>query len=94
MLICMDSWVEGLKGLFEEEGLQDVSRTDHGWPNYLRPLWSQSSIAATADVMAKINAYNIKEGGIATQFIERLEKESAQGVAVDTPFQCVVGRKI
>ncbi|KAF7924890.1 hypothetical protein EAE99_006367 [Botrytis elliptica] len=86
-------WVEGLKSLFETEGLTDVSRTDYAWPNYLRPLWSQSSMATTADVMAKIDSYNTKGSGIGMKFVEDLERESANGVAVDTPFQCVVGRK-
>ncbi|TGO23891.1 hypothetical protein BPAE_0118g00180 [Botrytis paeoniae] len=87
-------WVEGLKALFEEEGLVDVSRTEHTWPNYLRPLWSQSSMAATADVMAKIDAYNTEGSGMGMKFVEDLERESANGVAVDTPFQCVAGRKM
>ncbi|TGO53493.1 hypothetical protein BCON_0122g00100 [Botryotinia convoluta] len=80
-------WVEGLKALFEEEGLVDVSRTEHTWPNYLRPLWSQSSMAATADVMAKIDSYNTKGSGMGMRFVEDLERESANGVVVDTPFQ-------
>ncbi|KAF7947190.1 uncharacterized protein EAE97_004439 [Botrytis byssoidea] len=87
-------WVEGLKALFEEEGLVDVSRTRHTWPNYLRPLWSQSSMTATADVMAKIDAYNTKGTGMGMKFVEDLERESANGVAVNTSFQCVVGRKM
>lgn len=82
-----------MKDLFEEEGLVDVSRTRHTWPHYLRPLWSQSSMAATADVMAKIDAYNTKGIGMGMKFVEDLERESANVVAVDTPFQCVVGRK-
>ncbi|KAF5875170.1 putative umta methyltransferase family protein [Botrytis fragariae] len=74
--------------------LVDVSRTEHTWPNYLRPLWSQSSMAATADVMAKIDVYNTEGREMRMKFVEALERESANGVAVDTPFQCVVGRKI
>ncbi|KAF7882341.1 uncharacterized protein EAF02_005704 [Botrytis sinoallii] len=87
-------WVEGLKSLFETEGLTDVSRTDYPFPNYLRPLWSQSSMATTADVMAKIDSYNTKGSGIGMKFVEDLERESANGVAVDTPFQCVVDAKL
>ncbi|TGO62015.1 hypothetical protein BOTNAR_0120g00010 [Botryotinia narcissicola] len=87
-------WVEGLKVLFGEEGIVDVSRTRHTWPNYLRPLWSQSSMAATADVMAKIDAYSTKGSRMGTKFVEDLEREGANGVAVDTPFQCVVDREM
>lgn len=71
-----------------------MSRTDHAWPNYLRPLWSQSSMATTADVMAKIDSYNTEGSGIGMKFVGDLEKESANGVAVDTPFQCVIDRKV
>ncbi|TGO14423.1 hypothetical protein BTUL_0053g00220 [Botrytis tulipae] len=86
-------WVEGLKSLFERGGLTEVSRTDYAWPIHLHPLWSQGSMTATADFIAKIDSYNTKGSGIGMEFVEDLERESANGVAVDTPFQCVVGRK-
>ncbi|TGO48569.1 hypothetical protein BOTNAR_0468g00030 [Botryotinia narcissicola] len=56
-----------------------------------QPVWS--SMAATADFIAKIDSYNTKSSGIGVEFVEDLEIESANGVAVDIPFQCVVGRK-
>lgn len=51
-------------------------------------------MAATADVMTRINSYNTEGKGMGMKFVEDLERESANRVVVDTPFQCVVGRKI
>ncbi|KAI9646480.1 hypothetical protein NHQ30_004473 [Ciborinia camelliae] len=89
------AWVEGFNSLFEEEeGLVDVPCTDHAWPKHPRLLWSQSSMSATADVIARIDCSDTKGTGMGMKFIEDLERESANEVAVDTPFECVVGRKI
>ncbi|KAL9640527.1 MAG: hypothetical protein Q9204_000674 [Flavoplaca sp. TL-2023a] len=87
------SWVENLKALCEEAGLDDVSQSRYGWPDYLRPLWAQSSLASTADVLPKAEMWSTQQGGLTARFIEDLQQEIAQGVAVDTPFQCVIGRK-
>ncbi|KAL8915821.1 MAG: hypothetical protein Q9172_006634 [Xanthocarpia lactea] len=87
------SWVEDLKGLCERAGLEDVSQWRHGMPNHLRPLWAQSSLASTADVLPEVDMWSTTEGGLTAKFIEDLQQEIARGVAVDTPFQCVIGRK-
>jgi len=50
-------------------------------------------MASTADVLPKADMWNSKDGGLTAKFIEELQLEIAQGVAVDTPFQCVIGRK-
>ncbi|KAI4157561.1 MAG: hypothetical protein LQ342_008183 [Letrouitia transgressa] len=93
ILINSNSWVENLKVLCEQAGLEDVSQSRHEWPDHLRPLWAQSSLASTADVLPKVDMWSTKEGGLTAKFIEDLQQEIAQGVAVDTPFQCVIGRK-
>jgi len=38
--------------------------------------------------------WSTEEGGLTAKFIEDLQLEIAQGVAVDTPFQCIIGRKV
>ena len=91
---CCHSWVENLKTLCEQAGLEDVSQSRHTWPHYLRPLWAQSSLASTADVLPQTDMWNAMEGGLTVDFIRGLQQEIAQGVAVDTPFQCVIGRKV
>ncbi|KAL8936564.1 MAG: hypothetical protein Q9216_004866 [Gyalolechia sp. 2 TL-2023] len=88
------SWIENLKTLCEQAGLEDVSQSRHGWPDYLRPLWAQSSLASTEDVLPEAGIWDTKEGGLTAKFIEDLQREIAQGVAVDTTFQCVIGRKV
>ena len=93
-LINTGSWLENLKTLCEQAGLADVSQSRHGWPDYLRPLWAQSSLASTADVLPNIDMWSTKEGGLTADFIEDLQLEIAQGVAVDTSFQCIIGRKV
>lgn len=87
------SWVENLKTLCEQAGLEDVSQSLHGLPDHLRPLWAQSSFASTADVLPKVDMWTTEEGGLTARFLEDLQQECAQGIAVDTPFQCVIGRK-
>lgn len=85
--------MDNLKTICEEAGLYNVLQVRHDWPDYLRPLWAQSSMASTADVLPKADMWNSKDGGLTAKFIEELQLEIAQGVAVDTPFQCVIGRK-
>lgn len=87
------SWVENLKGLYEQAGLEDVSWSRHGWPAHLRPLWAQSSLASTADVLPEVDMWRTTESGLTANFIEDLQREISQGTAVDTTFQCVIGRK-
>ena len=91
--MTLHSWVENLKVLFEEAGLENIRRFHHGWPEHLRPLWAQSSLASTADVLPKVRMWNTEEGDSTAQFVQDLQLEIAQGVAVDTPFQCVIGCK-
>lgn len=93
MLTNSNSWVENLKTLCEQAGMEEVSQSRHEWPDHLRPLWAQSSLASTADVLPKVDMWSTKEGGLTAKFIEDLQQEIAQGVAVDTPFQCIIGRK-
>jgi hypothetical protein len=89
----INSWVENLEALFEETGFLDVFQVRHDWPDYLRPLWAQSSLASTADVLPEVGMWDNKEGGLTIKFVQDLQAEIAEGIAVDTPFQCVVGRK-
>ena len=74
--------------------MANVSQSRYGWPDHLRPLWAQSSLASTADVLPTVDMWSTKEGGLTAKFIEDLQQEIAQGVAVDTPFQCVTGCKV
>lgn len=87
------SWVENMKSLCEEAGFEDVTQSRHTWPQYLRPLWAQSSLASTADVLPGVDIWKTEEGDLTAKFIRDLQHEISQGVAVDTSFQCVVGRK-
>ncbi|KAJ4357236.1 uncharacterized protein N0V89_001811 [Didymosphaeria variabile] len=87
------SWVENLHEICTQGGLQDVRRDVQHIPGHLRPLWAQSSLAATADVLPKVDMWNEKDGGLTAKYIQDLQAEIAGGVAVDTPFQCIVGRK-
>ncbi|KAF2732226.1 S-adenosyl-L-methionine-dependent methyltransferase [Polyplosphaeria fusca] len=87
------SWVENLHEMCTQGGLQAVSRDVHYMPEHLRPLWAQSSLAATADVLPQANMWSEQDGGITAQYIQDLQAEITSGVAVDTPFQCIVGRK-
>ncbi|KAF2788501.1 S-adenosyl-L-methionine-dependent methyltransferase, partial [Melanomma pulvis-pyrius CBS 109.77] len=87
------SWVENLHEICTQGGLQAVSRDVQYMPGHLRPLWAQSSLAATVDVLSQVNMWSDKDGGITAQYIQDLQAEISSGVAVDTPFQCIVGRK-
>lgn len=85
--------MENLHEICTQGGLQAVLRNVQYIPGHLRPLWAQSSLAATADVLPEVDMWNEKEGGITAQYIQDLQAEIASGVAVDTPFQCIIGRK-
>lgn len=85
--------MENLHEICTQGGLQAVSRDVHHMPGHVRPLWAQSSLAATADVLPQANMWSEQDGGITAQYIQDLQAEIASGVAVDTPFQCIVGRK-
>jgi hypothetical protein len=76
-----------------QSGLEAVSRDVQHMPEHLRPLWAQSSLASTADVLRQVVMWSENDGGITAQYIEDLQNNIASGVAVDTPFQCVIGRK-
>lgn len=85
--------MENLHEICTQGGLQAVSRVVQHIPGHLRPLWAQSSLAATTDVLPKVDMWNEKDGGLTAKYIQDLQAEIATGVAVDTPFQCIVGRK-
>jgi hypothetical protein len=84
--------VENLHEICTQSGLQAVSRDVQRIPEHLRPLWAQSSLSATADVLPHVDMWNEKDGGVTAKYIQDLQAEIANGVAVDTPFQCIVGR--
>ena len=74
--------------------MEDVSRTVHQYPDYLRPLHTQFSLAGTEDTLEKYQrSENNEAGGRTSDVIPNMGKEITEGVAVDTPYQCVVGRE-
>lgn len=77
---------------FEAEGMKDVVSEIHTIPAWLRPMWMQGCLAGIEDMISLKNVWDESSDAI-KQMMNDLENEIAQGVTVDTPFQCVVGRK-
>lgn len=58
-----------------------------------RLILDQSFLAGLEDVAGDANIVGAEKAEEAKKFINSLNAEFAQGVSVDMPYQCVVGRR-
>lgn len=53
----------------------------------------QIHLAGLQDLAGDADLVGVEQAEEASKFIDALSAEFAQGVSIDTPFLCVVGRK-
>jgi len=82
-------WVKKLPQLFKEHGLHVEAHDKIPLSNTYRYPWAQGSLAGLQDLVddSKINRPEAEE------FIAALNEEVSQGVSLDIPRICIVGKK-
>ena len=58
-----------------------------------RLIWGQSNLAGLEDLAADSTVVGVEKAEEVRRWMGQLTAESAQGVSLDTPWLCVVGRK-
>lgn len=58
-----------------------------------RLMWGQSNLAGLVDLAGDSTVVGVEKAEEVRRWMGQLSAEFAQDVSLDTPFQCVVGRK-
>ena len=58
-----------------------------------RLIWGQSNLAGLEDLAADSTVVGVEKAEEVRRWVGQLTAEFAQGVSLDTPWLCVVGRK-
>jgi len=86
-------WVEGMPALFEKHGLEVVNVHTIRMKDRHRLPWAHSNLLGFQDIISSSLIKGTAKEEELGKFMSALMAEFAQGVSVDTPFQCVVGKK-
>lgn len=84
--------MEQLPTLFREHGLQDVRQDTHYLGDQFRAMWMQSNLAGYDDLVDD-NLVELGKADEIRKFSAALQAEIQKGIAIETPFTCVVGQK-
>ncbi|MCJ1427309.1 hypothetical protein MMC29_005212 [Sticta canariensis] len=87
------TWVEQLPISFSKNGLHLESYEKIPIPDRYRLIRSQSILATLEDLTGDATVDRGVKPEEARKFVDALDAEFAQGVSVDLPYFCVVGRK-
>ena len=79
---------------FEKHNLALVAREEHPMKDYLRLPWAQSNLAGLEDLIANSKVAGTAAGEATAKLMDGLSKEFKEGVSLDTPWLCFVGRKV
>jgi len=87
-------WVDGMPALYEKHGLEVVDCHEIQMKDRHRLLWAHSNLLGFQDMISSSLIKGTAKEEELSNFMSELLSEFSQGVSLDTPFQCVVGKKI
>jgi len=86
-------WVQELPSLYEKHGLQLVDYHKIPMKDSHRLFWSHSSLQGLEELRGSSSIIGTEKAEGLEKLISGLKVEFAEGVSLNTPWLCVVGKK-
>ncbi|KAJ8065957.1 hypothetical protein OCU04_005057 [Sclerotinia nivalis] len=88
------NWLTNLPSLYAKNGLEFIDRQSISQQNRHKQLWAHSNLLGFEDLIHNSQIAGTETEDKMRRFMDLLNQETARGISCDTPWVCVVGRKI